>query len=296
MISGSTPDSRIVLGGAIFQKMVKSAISRLLENSSDLGVKSIDTAPLYGGSEKAIGEILKGDETFRISTKVGRPFTVPFTRDTLNASIEKSLKTLKRDSVECIYIHSLPPNLLSDSLYEAMMDLKKFGVTKKIGISSDSHDLHFYRSLSIFDSCMSTLNIVDQSNLSDINYLIEKKNVEITIKRALANGVWRRRNIPRLKSFVKNLGQVQPEPDIQSYAFRHKLLRKISTQDLNGWLYMQYALSWNSSAKVLIGTSKVSHLRIFREIELEKRLSKQQIDEIQNMWKFANKFEWEALV
>jgi aryl-alcohol dehydrogenase-like predicted oxidoreductase len=198
--------------------------------------------------------------------------------------------------VDCIFIHSLSPRLLSDSVYDALEDLKKSGVTRKIGVSADNEDLSYFRQLSIFDSYMSTLNLVDQRNLSQIKLLVEKKDLEVTIKRALANAAWTQKRIPKLKNIVKNLGKTGNKDDTQSYPFRHKFLSSVSEQHLNGWMYMQYSLSWNTSAKVLIGTSRISHLQLFRDIEKEKRLVAEEIDAIENLWKLGQLYDWKAIV
>lgn len=82
---------------------------RVVHRALDLGVNYIDTAPLYGNSQEILGEALQGREAdCLLGTKCGRWDwrTGPY-RD-LNAfkrQFEQSLKDLRRDSVDILYIH-----------------------------------------------------------------------------------------------------------------------------------------------------------------------------------------------
>ena len=89
--------------GGDFQQS-RAAILRALE----LGVNYIDTAPTYANSEEVIGRALEGySGPLILSTKLGgrpQPFDAR-NRDHLYASIEESLRLLKRDYVDILFIH-----------------------------------------------------------------------------------------------------------------------------------------------------------------------------------------------
>ncbi|MGC8668497.1 MAG: aldo/keto reductase [Chthonomonadales bacterium] len=90
------------VGGSYDQS--RSAIRRALE----LGVNYIDTAPTYADSESVIGRALEGyGGPLILSTKLGgrpQPFDAR-NRDHLFASVEESLRLLKRDHVDILFIH-----------------------------------------------------------------------------------------------------------------------------------------------------------------------------------------------
>ena len=82
----------------------RAAVRRAL----DIGVNYIDTAPTYDNSEEVLGQVLEGEERpFVLSTKLGgrpEPFH-PKDRDALLFSVEESLRLLKRDTIDILYIH-----------------------------------------------------------------------------------------------------------------------------------------------------------------------------------------------
>ncbi|MBI2191108.1 MAG: aldo/keto reductase [Planctomycetes bacterium] len=82
----------------------RAATQRALE----LGVNYVDTAPTYADSEEVLGYALEGaSRPFYLSTKIGgrpSPFN-PKDKDHLRRSVEESLRLLKRDSIDVLFIH-----------------------------------------------------------------------------------------------------------------------------------------------------------------------------------------------
>lgn len=74
----------------------------------ELGINYIDTAPSYANSEEAIGRALEGVEAPLIFfTKLGgrpRPFE-PRNPHCLMQSVEESLRLLKRDYIDILFVH-----------------------------------------------------------------------------------------------------------------------------------------------------------------------------------------------
>jgi aryl-alcohol dehydrogenase-like predicted oxidoreductase len=89
--------------GAEFEEG-KKAVHRALE----LGVNYVDTAPGYANSEEVLGQFLDGvDRPVYLSTKLGgrpKPFD-PRNRDHLFFSVDESLRLLKRDVIDILFIH-----------------------------------------------------------------------------------------------------------------------------------------------------------------------------------------------
>ncbi len=77
---------------------------RLLNSILDLGINHIDTAPAYGISEERIGQFLAHRRSeYLLSSKIGETFengcsTYDFSRDSLNASIERKQKAISTHS------------------------------------------------------------------------------------------------------------------------------------------------------------------------------------------------------
>jgi aryl-alcohol dehydrogenase-like predicted oxidoreductase len=81
---------------------------RAVRRALELGVNYVDTAPGYRDSEEVLGEALEGvPQPYILSTKLGgrpQPFDAQDV-DALRASVETSLRLLKRDQVDILMIH-----------------------------------------------------------------------------------------------------------------------------------------------------------------------------------------------
>jgi len=102
--------SEVALGG-LFVASFASPLDRARRTVSralDLGITYVDTAPTYGNSEEVLGACL-GDERrpLILSTKLGgrpQPFK-PQDRDCLMASVQESLRLLRRSQVDILMVH-----------------------------------------------------------------------------------------------------------------------------------------------------------------------------------------------
>ncbi|MCL2056473.1 MAG: aldo/keto reductase [Oscillospiraceae bacterium] len=128
------------------RKTIYTALEAALEN----GINYFDTAPAYGegASEEMFGEVLGSvpkDKIF-LATKCG-----PTDYDGVMRSIEQSLKRLKRDSIDLLQIHGsgysreTARDILSHGgMLEAMEQLKKDGVVRFIGFTSEDNNAAVY--------------------------------------------------------------------------------------------------------------------------------------------------------
>jgi aryl-alcohol dehydrogenase-like predicted oxidoreductase len=81
---------------------------RAVHRALELGVNYVDTAPGYADSEEVLGYALAGAPApYFLSTKLGgrpQPFD-PQDRDGLRRSVEESLRLLRRDYIDILFIH-----------------------------------------------------------------------------------------------------------------------------------------------------------------------------------------------
>jgi aryl-alcohol dehydrogenase-like predicted oxidoreductase len=116
---------------------------RLLQAAVDRGITLIDTAPAYGESERLIGLALAGDSRVVIATKVtvpSDPVASGFSR-TVFASIETSLKALKRDVLDIVQIHNATREMIADgAVTDALLDAQRRGLVLAIGASAYRED------------------------------------------------------------------------------------------------------------------------------------------------------------
>ncbi|WP_299492113.1 2,5-didehydrogluconate reductase DkgB [uncultured Shewanella sp.] len=109
----------------------------------ELGYRAIDTAQAYD-NEKEIGIAIKNSHIpandLHLTTKI---WVDNLSRDKLIPSLKNSLKNLKVDAVDLTLIHwPAPQNPIQIEEYmSALLEAKKAGLTRKIGVSNFNIDL-----------------------------------------------------------------------------------------------------------------------------------------------------------
>ena len=123
------------------------AAGRLLNTVLDLGINYLDTAPAYGLSEERIGRALAGRRgEYVLSTKVGETFeagrsTYDFSSGAVRASVQRSLRHLRTDAVDLVFIHSGGNDLAILEQTDAvptLQSLRSGGLVRAIGFSARS--------------------------------------------------------------------------------------------------------------------------------------------------------------
>lgn len=132
-----------VFGGGIFTApFVESAeeVQEYLDLLEELGIKIIDTAAMYGDSEKLLGET-KAASKFNIDTKhPGGMNSEPSTKDVVVASGKGSLEKLATSQVDVYYLHGPDTRLPFEETLEGIDALHKSGAFRRFGISNFDAD------------------------------------------------------------------------------------------------------------------------------------------------------------
>ncbi len=166
----------------------------LFELAQSLGINFIDTAPAYGSSEQRLGELLPNRHDWVIVTKVGEIFEdgksrFDFSYDYTIASIEQSLKKLKRDVLDVVLVHSDGNDMAiinNESVFDALESLKNKGLIKAYGMSSKTVEGGCW----VVENCdivMATANL-NYDNERAVLELAEKSNKGVIIKKGLQSG------------------------------------------------------------------------------------------------------------
>jgi aryl-alcohol dehydrogenase-like predicted oxidoreductase len=115
-----------------------------MHKALDLGINLIDTADVYGDghSERLIARLRKErpSDPFYVVTKAGRrlPQQVPegYSRENLNAWIERSLKNLEVEALDLVQLHCPPTQVYyMPEVFDILDDLVKAGKIKFYGVS-----------------------------------------------------------------------------------------------------------------------------------------------------------------
>ncbi len=129
--------------GGTWGEVSESDAEAALNAALDAGVTFIDTANVYGGgrSETIIGRVLKargGTPPF-VATKTGRQAPNKpenYNKETITASVEKSLKNLQMEALDLIQLHCPHPAIYyMPEVFDILDGLKKDGKLKAYGVS-----------------------------------------------------------------------------------------------------------------------------------------------------------------
>jgi aryl-alcohol dehydrogenase-like predicted oxidoreductase len=135
--------------GGIFGEVSDADGVAAVERALELGMNWLDTSPYYFESEKRVGIALRGvpRERYYLSSKAGthRERYLDYSADAVYWSVENSLKTIGVDYLDICLIHDPLPEHLDQALdscgaMEALVELKRQGVIRAIGIGVQSHE------------------------------------------------------------------------------------------------------------------------------------------------------------
>jgi aryl-alcohol dehydrogenase-like predicted oxidoreductase len=128
-----------------FELPTDEAICALLEDACSYGINLLDTAPAYGLSEERLGHLLGTRRNqFVLVTKTGEEFAngesnYIFTAEHTRMSVERSLKRLKTNRLDCVLVHCHREDLgiLRDTpVLETLQQLKQRGDIRSFGAST----------------------------------------------------------------------------------------------------------------------------------------------------------------
>ncbi len=177
-----------------FQIPDDAAVRDLLALTRDLGINFIDTAPAYGTSESRLGQLMDNPNDWVLMTKVGEVFengksSFDFTAAHTRMSVERSLRRLKRDSLDMVLVHSDGNDMHiieNEGALPELQKLKEEGLVRAYGMSTKTTE----GGLWVVENCdvvMATLNLSDHHDLPVIARAHEL-NKGVVIKKGLQSG------------------------------------------------------------------------------------------------------------
>ena len=132
--------------GVVDQSEAINAIHRAMH----LGITLFDTAPAYGDGhgEEVLGEALVGNrQASIITTKCAvrwdhdtKSWITDSSKESILASVEKSLSRLRTDYIDILLIHVPDPNIVPSDAMAGFDSLQKSGKVRFVGVSNFSLD------------------------------------------------------------------------------------------------------------------------------------------------------------
>ncbi|CZR52810.1 related to aldehyde reductase (GliO) [Phialocephala subalpina] len=125
--------AKIVFGTAAIASFETETSKQMLEICEKHGVKELDTAFIYGGSEVALNK-LGATKKFIIQTKA--PLGNKLTKETVLDGMKTSLENLGMDKVDIYYLHSPDPTTPIEETLSAIQELYAAGKFERFGLSN----------------------------------------------------------------------------------------------------------------------------------------------------------------
>ena len=174
----------------------------------DLGINFFDTAHSYqnGNSEIMLGKVLKeyGRKKVFIATKIPPLFQLQensvekaprLERKTMDEIMAKSLKRLKTDYVDVLFVHDIRDKkwLTNETILSFLEQLKKDGKARFVGVSL--HDGRIFMDvveqlakLTIYDVLLAWLNFLSSPEEIEILRRVRKKNIGVVAMKTQVGG------------------------------------------------------------------------------------------------------------
>jgi aryl-alcohol dehydrogenase-like predicted oxidoreductase len=169
-----------------------------LRTAADEGTTLFDTADVYGGgrSERLIGRFLKETSApIYVATKVGRSsppgWPQNFTRATIRAHTEASLKRLGVETVDLTQLHCLPLEILKQGeVFEGLRELKREGKIRDFGVSVESMEEALFCAQTEGVAALQIIfNIFRQKPAHELFQVAQSRNIALLVRLPLASGL-----------------------------------------------------------------------------------------------------------
>ncbi|MGC8842263.1 MAG: aldo/keto reductase [Candidatus Sumerlaeaceae bacterium] len=178
----------------------QSDVEVLLNEALDAGLNVIDTAECYPDSEEKIGRAVSHRrKDYYLFTKCGHfdGRSADWSKASLLASIERSLKRLRTDYVDLVQLHSCGLEVLqAGEAIEALEEARRRGYTRFIGYSGDGQAALFAVDSRRFDTLQISINVADQEAIDLVLPRARERQIGVIAKRPVANAAWRYGNTP----------------------------------------------------------------------------------------------------
>jgi len=208
-------------GGDGFALPTDGEISSLLDLAIDCNINLLDTAPAYGTSEERLGKIMGARrEKFFIVTKTGEEFEngasqYIFTAAHTRMSVERSLKRLNTDYIDCVLVHSNRDDvqvIRDTAVLETLAQLRDEGKIGYFGVST--HTVEGGKLAAALSDCvMVSYNKAYTAEREVIGFARENGKA-VLVKKGLASG-----HVDGLGSVAENIRFVIGTPGVTSLVF-----------------------------------------------------------------------------
>lgn len=208
-------------GGDGFALPSDREIETLLDVALECGINALDTAPAYGASEERLGKLLGARRReFFLMTKTGEEFVdgkseYVFTAAHTRMSVERSLRRLNTDFLDCVLCHSSRDDvdvITRTAVLETLSRLKEAGKIGAFGVST--YTIEGGRlAVELSDAVMVAYNRAYTGERAVIDHARANRKI-VFIKKGLASG-----HVGKVGDVSENIRFVVGSPGVTSLIF-----------------------------------------------------------------------------
>lgn len=197
-------------------------VTQLLNQALDNGLNMIDTAECYGHPDKNHSEILIGNaigsrrDEYVLCSKVGHEEghfgqNDDWSSASIQRTIDRSLRRLKTDRLDIVYLHGCSVNLLqAGEVTESLKQARQAGKIRFLGYSGSGDRVRYAIKSDKFDVVQLTLNVFEQNAIDDLLPLTQARDIGVIAKRPIGNAVWRFTARPEWEWYAEYWDLIEP--------------------------------------------------------------------------------------
>ena len=184
--------SALGFGCIKFKGCTDEAVTAALHRALDLGITYFDTARNYGDSEAKIGRaIASRRDEFVLSTK-----SAARTADGLIADVETSLRDLRTDAVDVLFLHTVSDPATCEQVFaargaiEGAQKAKRDGKIRHIGVSVHRDLATMRRCIEsgVFEVLMTAYSVLDPEGSSALLPVARARDLGTVVMKPLSGG------------------------------------------------------------------------------------------------------------
>lgn len=171
------------IGGKSYGTADKQEALSALAKAEEFGCNFVDTAEVYGDSERIIGEFLQGRrDRWLVSTKFSGQ------KEGIVSTVERQLKSLRIDEIDFYQIH-WAPRKKNFHFYEDLYRIKQSGKVRYIGVSLyNANDIDYVLSNTDIDGFQVCFSLLDPDPFLSRLEKIRVKKIGVIVRSALKSG------------------------------------------------------------------------------------------------------------
>lgn len=276
-------DVKLILGTMTFGESVfNPAVGEFINTFLDAGYDELDTAYVYnnGVCERLLGEALTDiNRPYKIATKVNPRISGKLDADAAYKQINESLQRMNVECVDTVFLHFPDPATPVTSVLSAMAELHNKGKFKELGLSNFPAwmvadvwhicDKHGWVKPTVYEGIYNPLTRKAEAELNDA---LNNFGMRFYAYNPLAGGL--------LSGRYTNFedapadGRFTHRPNYQSRYWKKSYFDAVSVIDETAkkhgitcieatyrWLVHHSMLNGNRGDAILIGASKIEHLK-----------------------------------